>query len=62
MGVPKTAEAADGGVLQCTLGRTESSGLLGELVRLLAEEREEGTEESARKVKEDRSDVDEEAW
>lgn len=43
------------------LGRTESSGLLGELVRLLAEEREEGTEESARKVKEDRSDVDEEA-
>lgn len=33
-----------------------------ELARLLAEEKEEGAEDGARKVKEDRADVDEEAW
>ncbi len=33
-----------------------------ELVRLLAEEKEEGAEDGARKVKEDGGDVDEEAW
>lgn len=33
-----------------------------ELVRLLAEEKEEGAEVGARKVKEDWGDVDEEAW
>lgn len=33
-----------------------------ELTRLLAEEKEEGTEDSDRKVKEDWGDVDEEAW
>ena len=33
-----------------------------ELARLLAEEKEEGVEESAHKVKEGRGDVDEEVW
>ena len=33
-----------------------------ELARLLAEEKEEGADEGARKVKEDWGDVDEEAW
>ncbi len=33
-----------------------------ELASLLAEEKEEGAGEGVRKVKEDRGDVDEEAW
>lgn len=33
-----------------------------ELARMLAEEKEEGTDEGARKVKEDWGDVDEESW
>ena len=45
--------------LQRALGRAEVPGVLA---RMLAEEKEEGVEESARKVKEDRGDVDEEAW
>ena len=45
--------------LQRALGRAEVPGVPA---RLLAEEKEEGAEEGARKVKEDRGDVDEEAW
>lgn len=33
-----------------------------ELAKMLAQEKEEGAEEGARKVKEDWGDVDEEAW
>ena len=43
-------------------GRAEVPGVPEELARLLAEEKEEGAEDGARKVKEDRADVDEEAW
>lgn len=39
--------------LQCALGRAEVPGVLDELARLLAEEREEGAEEGASKAKED---------
>lgn len=48
--------------LQRALGRAEVPGVPDKLVRLLAEEKKEGAEEGARKVKEDRGDVDEEAW
>lgn len=48
--------------LQRALGRAEVPGVPDELARLLAEEKEEGTEDGARKVKEDWGDVDEEAW
>ena len=48
--------------LQRALGRAEVPGVPDELARLLAEEKEEGAEEGARKVKEDWGDVDEEAW
>lgn len=47
---------------QRALGRAEVPGVPEELARLLAEEKEEGAEDGARKVKEDRADVDEEAW
>ena len=47
--------------LQRALGRAEVPGVPDKLVRLLAEEKKEGAEEGARKVKEDRGDVDEEA-
>lgn len=47
---------------QRALGRAEVPGVPEELARLLAEEKEEGAEEGARKVKEDWGDVDEEAW
>ena len=40
----------------------EVPGVPDELARLLAEEKEEGVEESAHKVKEGRGDVDEEVW
>ncbi len=40
-------------------GRAEVPGVPDELARMLAEEKEEGVEESARKVKEDWGDVDE---
>lgn len=43
-------------------GRAEVPGVPDELARMLAEEKEEGVEESARKVKENWGDVDEEAW
>lgn len=43
-------------------GRAEVPGVPENLARLLAEEKEEGTEDSDRKVKEDWGDVDEEAW
>ena len=43
-------------------GRAEVPGVPEELARLLAEEKEEGTEDGDRKVKEDWGDVDEEAW
>ena len=48
--------------LQRALGRAEVPGVPDELARLLAEEKEEGADEGARKVKEDWGDVDEEAW
>ena len=48
--------------LQRALGRAEIPGVPDELARLLAEEKEEGADEGARKVKEDWGDVDEEAW
>ena len=48
--------------LQRALGRAEVPGVPDELTRLLAEEKEEGAEDGARKVKEDWGDVDEEAW
>lgn len=48
--------------LQRTLGRAEVPGVPDGLARLLAEEKEEGADEGARKVKEDWGDVDEEAW
>lgn len=48
--------------LQRALGGVEVTGVPDELARMLAEEKEEGVEESARKVKEDWGDVDEEAW
>ena len=48
--------------LQRALGRAEIPGVPDELARLLAQEKEEDAEEGARKVKEDRGDVDEEAW
>lgn len=48
--------------LQRALGRAEVPGVPDELARLLVEEKEEGAEEGARKVKEDWGDVDEEAW
>ena len=58
----KTAEVADRG-LQRALGRADVPGTCrDELARLLAEEKEEGTDEDARKVMEDWGDVDEEAW
>ena len=58
----KTAEVADRG-LQRALGRADVPGTCrDELARLLAEEKEEGTDEDARKVKEEWGDVDEEAW
>lgn len=44
--------------LQRALGRAEVPGVPDELARPLAEEKEEG----ARKAREDRGDVDEEAW
>lgn len=40
----------------------EVPGVPDELARLLAEEKEEGADEGARKVNEDWGDVDEEAW
>lgn len=43
-------------------GRMSPGTCRDELARLLAEEKEEGTDEDARKVKEDWGDVDEEAW
>ena len=57
----KTAEIADKGPA-ARAGRTEVPGVPDELARLLAEEKGEGADEGARKVKEDRGDVDEEAW
>ena len=48
--------------LQRALGRAEVPGVPDELARLLAQEKEEGADEGARKVKEDWGDVDEEAW
>lgn len=48
--------------LQRALGRAEVPGVPDELARLLAEEKEEGAEEGARKVREDWGDVDEESW
>lgn len=48
--------------LQRALGRAKVPGVPDELARLLAEEKEEGAEEGARKVKEDWGDVNEEAW
>ena len=48
--------------LQRALGRAEVPGVPDELARLLAEEKEEGADEGARKVNEDWGDVDEEAW
>lgn len=48
--------------LQRVLGRAEVPGVPDELARPLAEEKEEGAEEGARKAREDRGDVDEEAW
>ena len=48
--------------LQRALGRAEVPGVPDELARKLAEEKEEGADEGARKVKEDWGDVDEEAW
>ena len=48
--------------LQRALVRAEVPGVPDELARLLAEEKEEGADEGARKVKEDWGDVDEEAW
>ena len=48
--------------LQRALGRAEVPGVPDGLARLLAEEKEEGADEGARKVKEDWGDVDEEAW
>lgn len=58
----KTAEVADRD-LQRALGRAEVPGASrDELARLLAEEKEEGADEGARKVKEDWGDVDEWAW
>lgn len=47
---------------QRALGRAEVPGVPDELARMLAQEKEEGAEEDARKVEEDWSDVDEEAW
>lgn len=44
------------------LGREEVPDVLDDLARLLAEEKEEGSEEGAHKVKEEWGDVDEEAW
>ena len=43
-------------------GCAQVPGVPDELARLLAEEKEEGVEESAHKVKEGRGDVDEEVW
>ena len=48
--------------LQRALGRAEIPGVPDGLARMLAQEKEEGAEEGARKVKEDWGDVDEEAW
>ena len=48
--------------IQRALGRAEVPGVSDELARLLAEEKEEGADEGARKVNEDWGDVDEEAW
>ena len=48
--------------LQRALGRAEVPGVPDGLARLLAQEKEEGADEGARKVKEDWGDVDEEAW
>ena len=48
--------------LQRALGRAEVPGVPDELARLLAQEKEEGADEGARKVMEDWGDVDEEAW
>ena len=45
--------------LQRAPGKAEVPGVPA---RLLAEEKEEGADEGARKVKEDGGDVDEEAW
>ena len=47
--------------LQRALGRAEVPGVPDELAKMLAQEKEEGAEKGARKVKEDRGDVDEEA-
>lgn len=62
MGPPSKSLKSQIRDLQRTLGRAEVPGVPDELARLLAEEKEEGAEESARKVKEDWGDVDEEAW
>lgn len=43
-------------------GRRSRARAGDELARLLAQEKEEGAEDGARKVKEDWGDVDEEAW
>ena len=48
--------------LQRALRRAEVPGWADELAKMLAQEKEEGAEEGARKVKEDWGDVDEEAW
>ena len=57
----KTAEVADKEPAARS-GRAEVPGVPDELARMLAEEKEEGTDEGARKVKEDWGDVDEESW
>lgn len=43
-------------------GLRGARGASDELTRLLAEEKEENTDEDALKVKEDWGDLDEEAW
>lgn len=48
--------------LQRAPGRAEVPGVLDELARPLAEEKEEGAEEGTCKAGEDRGDVDEETW
>lgn len=48
--------------LQRALRRAEVPGVPDELAKMLAQEKEEGAEEGARRVKEDWGDVDEEAW
>ena len=46
----------------CMFGLRGARGASDELTRLLAEEKEENTDEDALKVKEDWGDLDEEAW